>query len=1008
MAALVIASLALTPLLDTGSVLAQTTRTSTPTRTPTRVPPTSTPFPCNTGDSSGMTWTYADLHRWNSEILSVSNSTGVPANVLKAIMWIESRGMLNARSPLTSSGYYFGLMQIGSTSSVPESMKSVTWMCDNAYNQVLAGGTEMVNKSNAIGSTNWTQVAGAYFGYGTDVTGTTTDSYMAQFVNHATALVGTTPGGTDWVPPPLPTPTTAPTVTFAIGSTISVDTDTLNMRSSPGLSTTIIKVLMQNTSGTVLAGPTRKDNYDWYQIRLADGTTGWVAGQMMRSGGGSGGSTTPTRTPTRTPTGSAGPPTRTPTPGGDAGGGFAVGDTFQVNTLVNFRSTPGYSGALIRTLDVGTTGTIVGVGRTVDGLHWSNVRMSDNTTGWIASSYLTRTGSVRTTTPTRTPTRPASTATRTATATVSPAGSAAPAGTVYRTTTRVNIRQTPSTSGGIISTLATGALVTSLGNTTVADGHTWVRVQAGAVTGWLSLKYLSPTGGTANTPTGVATLTRTPTVTPTRTTTPAVTSSAGRVYLTTTRVNIRQSPSTSGAIIATLPTGSRLISLGDTVVANGYTWMRVQSGSSIGWLATNYISATGSTANTPTGVATVTRTPTVTPTRTSTPRVTNTATRPASGFISGDVVRVTDGPLNYRSSASTGGTIIGTLPTGTTGMVLNGPTSSNGYNWYQLQVTGMANGWVAADFLELVSASVVNGSDGRVETVGSTLELTATPTVTITTTATATAVVGQTGSTALPTEALSLEPTQAPTEAMAPSETPVPTDTVAPTETAVPPTETSIPPTETPAPTETPVPPTDTPTLPPDSDGDGVDDALDACPGVADSGLDSDADGIDDACDPTPLPVVERTFESYAAADTSVLSYDPGTAVAVDVVGSLPVGGEAGGIAYITFYPDQIGAGQVESAVLYLTGVSGSGSVNIAVANGVAIDEYALTLDTAPGGAGASSAWIDAGVAVPIDLTGWIAADGPVTIIVSGDGVALGSREGGAPAYLSITVLDTP
>ena len=81
--------------------------------------------------------------------------------------------------------------------------------------------------------------------------------------------------------------------------------------------------------------------------------------------------------------------------------------------------------------------------------------------------------------------------------------------------------------------------------------------------------------------------------------------------------------------------------------------------------------------------------------------------------------------------------------------------------------------------------------------------------------------------------------------------------------------------------------------------------------------------------------------------------------------------------------------------------------MSISVANGTAIDEYSLTLGSAPGGAGASGAWIDAGVAVPIDLTGWITADGPVTIIVSGDGVALGSREGGAPAYLSITVLDS-
>ena len=180
-----------------------------------------------------MTFTYVDLHRWNSDILSVSNSTGVPANVLKAIMWVESRGMLNARSPLTSSGYYFGLMQIGSTSAVPDYMKSVVWMCDNSYNQVLAGGTEMVNKSIAINSTNWIQVAGAYFGYGTDVTGTTTNSYMQMFATHATALIGTTPGRTDWTPPPMATPTTAPVVSFAIGSTISVDSDTLNMRTIP-------------------------------------------------------------------------------------------------------------------------------------------------------------------------------------------------------------------------------------------------------------------------------------------------------------------------------------------------------------------------------------------------------------------------------------------------------------------------------------------------------------------------------------------------------------------------------------------------------------------------------------------------------------------------------------------------------------------------------------------------------------------------------------------------------
>lgn len=879
-----------------------------------------------------MTWTYADLHRWNTEILSVSNSTGVPTNVLKAIMWIESRGMLNARSPITGSGYYFGLMQVGATSSVPDYMKNVSWMCDNAYNQVLAGGTEMVNKSTAIGSQNWTEVAGAYFGYGTDVTGTNTNSYMQMFVNHATALIGTTPGGSDWNPPPLPTPTTVPTVTFAIGSTISVESDTLNMRTSPGLSTTISRVLTMGTSGTVMAGPKRVDNFDWYQIRLGDGATGWVAGQFMTAGGAVG-TNTPTRTPTRTPTSKTGTatstPTGTPATGGAAGGGFAIGDGFQVNTLVNFRSGPGYAGAIVRSYPAGATGAIAGAGRNADGFHWSNVRMSDGSTGWMASQFLTKTTSAATATPTRTATSIPATSTRTPTTapTVSPASGTTTAGLVYRATTTVNLRQSPSASGAIRVTLSTNATVVSLGDTVSADGHTWLRVQFGTTTGWVSQRYLAATGSRVPTPTGVPTLTGTPTRTPARTLTPA------------------KSP-------------------------------------------------------TPVG----------------------TATRTADGFISGDLVKVTTGPLNYRSDAGTSATIIGTLPTGASGMVLNGPVSSGGMAWYQLQVSGRPNGWVAGQYLSLVSASVVHGSVGGEEAIGSpsTAESSMTPAVTQTTSPTPTATAAGPGSSEPVSGTPAIEPSAV--DGGAPPETPAPsTETaIAPAETPVPATETPIPATETPPPpTETPIPPAETPTpsatptLLPDADGDGIEDARDVCPGVVDSGLDSDADGIDDACDPTPLgeptqpPLVERSFESYVAADTSVSMIDPAAVQPGDQVGALPLGGETGGVAYLTFYPDQIGYGQVQSALLYLTGVSGSGQVSISVANGVVIDEYSLTLDTAPGGADASSAWIDAGVTVPIDLTGWITAGGPVTIIVSGDGVSLGSREGGAPAYLSITVLDS-
>ncbi|MFL5759066.1 MAG: hypothetical protein ACJ789_04965 [Thermomicrobiales bacterium] len=97
-------------------------------------------------------------------------------------------------------------------------------------------------------------------------------------------------------------------------------------------------------------------------------------------------------------------------------------------------------------------------------------------------------------------------------------------------------------------------------------------------------------------------------------------------------------------------------------------------------------------------------------------------------------------------------------------------------------------------------------------------EVLATPTSTPTPTATAT----------LKASAISA-PTIAPTATQTPSDTP------------------NLPPTETPTP-ELP-----TVTQVPDSDGDGVLDPQDQCPGAPDTGVDSDGDGIDDGCDPTPF-----------------------------------------------------------------------------------------------------------------------------------------------------------
>lgn len=56
------------------------------------------------------------------------------------------------------------------------------------------------------------------------------------------------------------------------------------------------------------------------------------------------------------------------------------------------------------------------------------------------------------------------------------------------------------------------------------------------------------------------------------------------------------------------------------------------------------------------------------------------------------------------------------------------------------------------------------------------------------------------------------------------------------------------------------------PAPPPDTDGDGIADALDRCPTVPDDQRDSDGDGLGDACDPTPAPVAAAAPWLPAAA----------------------------------------------------------------------------------------------------------------------------------------------
>lgn len=117
-------------------------------------------------------------------------------------------------------------------------------------------------------------------------------------------------------------------------------------------------------------------------------------------------------------------------------------------------------------------------------------------------------------------------------------------------------------------------------------------------------------------------------------------------------------------------------------------------------------------------------------------------------------MRTTAG-VNMRSGPGTNNAILTVLPINTTCTVLSGPIAATDYQWYQLNCGSRGTGWVAGEYLTLVSAA---SSDFEAETSEPQLpSATAEATVTM-----------------LPTETVEAPPTDVPP--VIDTETPMPTE----------------------------------------------------------------------------------------------------------------------------------------------------------------------------------------------------------------------------------------
>jgi uncharacterized protein YgiM (DUF1202 family) len=210
----------------------------------------------------------------------------------------------------------------------------------------------------------------------------------------------------------------------------------------------------------------------------------------------------------------------------------------------------------------------------------------------------------------------------------------------------LNLRQAPGLSGLIIQVLPDGTPLTVTGGPQMADAMEWYPVvTASAVAGFVVGQYIQLAAPTGDFQAG------------------------DDVYVADGPLNLRSAAGTGASILATLPTNTTAEILAGPTASGGLDWYQVApQGFPNGWVAGDFLAL---------------------------------STDPGGDFSAGDDIYVADGPLNLRSAAGTGSSIVTTLPTGTTGEVLAGPTAANGFDWYQIQVTGGQQGWAAGDFLAL-------------------------------------------------------------------------------------------------------------------------------------------------------------------------------------------------------------------------------------------------------------------------------------------------------------------
>ena len=345
-----------------------------------------------------------------------------------------------------STGYIFAEYISFTGSNTPSATAAPTQAPSNGSEQT-AKTTEYVNFRSGPG-TNYSSKG--VIALGTTVTVTDTSNsewYAVRLSNGSTGYIfaqylklNSSSSATA-----TPAPTQAPSGSEQSAKT----TEYVNFRSGPGTNYSSKGVIASGTTVTV----TDRSNSQWYAVRLANGSTGYIFAQYLKVTG------TPSATPTPTPT-------QAPSNDGTV--------QAKLTADVNLRRGAGTNYGVIKVIGTGTTVTVTDASNS----QWYKVKLSDGTEGYLFSEYLKVTsGDINSAKPSATP-KP------------TPAPSN---GTVQaKTTSDLNVRKGPGTSYGIIKVIDMNVTVT----VTEATNSSWYKVKLSDGTeGYLAAQYLKITSG---------------------------------------------------------------------------------------------------------------------------------------------------------------------------------------------------------------------------------------------------------------------------------------------------------------------------------------------------------------------------------------------------------------------------------------------------------------------------------------------------------------------------------